>query len=954
MDDHDVVSVSSIPRFVVFVGLAAFVAACPNTRTTTKPGDAAGAHGDGSAPSARSPQEDALTLDQICAHVPNAQASSLPGKQPFTDLDPHCSATDPFCDSVDKTPDPKRTCFVANDNIARAANESRSAKGPLANTSAAWDGVAKPKFLDRIDAHLHLTPKEHEKLRANHFVVLDRLAYANYANAFHDIYQEQLPLFVGVDPILHAVFRGTELALERIEKKTLMPALATLLKKLRGSLVANPPSAEIRKDLDIYLSVAQALLTPSMEEGKRLSAFKDGDEETIKSLVDDASHPSSAGLKEVELFGRPRMIDFSQFEPRGHYSGSPVFAEGQLRMPDYFAAMMWLSRTELNLVSRDSKSSHPGPALDPTDTPREVADALALAEIVGRSGGATELRLFDEMYTAFAGKREDVSPLKLAEIARAKGIRSTDRDATAKLKDAIGNDFTRTAKTHFTLEGTKSLPAISTMFGPRIVPDVAPLTRLVHDEVPGRTSLGAADVAHVLGHDRAGKYIPDLGKNAALDPALARARAELRKNATSSTDIYGAWLRSILALSEKPSGVVPSFTSTPAWSDHRLSSALVGYGQIRHTFVLLAAQGYDSYGCEIPDAYVEPAPAVFDGLLAHVRQMRSKVGGANWQGLEKTLTTLAAIVHDEVSGRVLSEPQKRWLSMVAEFIPNGGYASTSEPPKWTGWYFDMFEDREIGASGSTKFIADYFTLTNEGQVAYLGAEGPRLGIYIVDTNGEPRAMVGPAAKGFEAHAPIAGRLEDEKVFDPSVTKMAPWRESYAVEEAPPPLGLEGMVVRCGDVVVEDDPAVKFGMGMQRPSAAPSSDAPPKPVEWRVAVRSTRAVAGPTSITLLDHHADPLTNKLTIDVDKDWKVGVFAMPPALARNHFGVEAVHVRVEDLSRSRTGTGPFDYATSPSVYRGQYDSPGEMPERPRGPSAFTIGGLPPPPVVDAGAAPP
>jgi hypothetical protein len=938
------------------VFLPLLVAACPSTRSNGGPAaDASHALSDAASPprgnggsgsaAATADAGPALSRDEICERAPAFRAPGTPGAKPFTDLDAHCKEGNYFCDTVDKSPDPRATCFVANDNIARAERESRAALGPAPSTTTAWDGKSHPKYLDRIDAHLHLTREELEVLKRNRFVVLDRLAYHDYANAFHDVFQEQLPLFVGVDPILHAVFRGTELSLERIEKKRLAPALKSLLQKLRGGLAASAGAmdAETRTDLDTYLGVAAALAAPKTSTGdqkaKKLSVLPSGDDAAIVELV-SAATGYDRQLTEVTLFGRPRMIDFSQMTPRGHYAGSPGGAiEDSLE--SYFLAMMWLSRTELNLVSRSSRSSHPGPDPDPSETPREVKDALALSELILRTGATTELRAFEEVYTAFAGKREDVSPAKLAELARAKGIRSSDAEATTRLKAAIGDGFKRTARTHFTVEGAPELPVILTMFGPRIVPDVAPLTRVVHDEIPERKWLAAADAAYVLGHDRARAFVSDFDRFPGLPEAFTRARAELRAGATGTKDIYGSWVRSILALADRPSGVAPSFTKTDAYADHRLNSALVGYGQLRHTFVLLSAQGYDSYGCEIPDAYVEPLPAVFDALLAHVRNMRAQAKG--WEGLERVVAMLATIARDEASGRALTEPQKRWLGMVSEHIANGGYVSTGEPPKWTGWYFDMFEDREHGATSSTGFIADYFTLTNVEKVAYLGAEGPRLGVYIVDTNGEPRAMVGPVAKGFEAHAPLQGRLDDAKVFEPSTAKKEAWRASFAVpERADPPLGLEGEIVRCGEEISQ---APSWEMARPRdPDAGPKK--PVGPSEWRVAIRSTRASAGPTSITLLDHHGDPITSKLVIDVGPEWKVGLFELPPEVVKAHYGVEAVHVRVDDLARSRTGTGSFDYTTSPSVFTGKdYAATDKMPARPRGPGFFTIGGAAAPP---------
>ncbi|MFO0657877.1 MAG: DUF3160 domain-containing protein [Polyangia bacterium] len=81
---------------------------------------------------------------------------------------------------------------------------------------------------------------------------------------------------------------------------------------------------------------------------------------------------SAKDLTGVSLFGRPRMIDFSQYAPRGHYAAEP-------QMTALFQTAMWLSRLEFNLVSRSSRSSAPGTSPDPRETPREVALALALA-----------------------------------------------------------------------------------------------------------------------------------------------------------------------------------------------------------------------------------------------------------------------------------------------------------------------------------------------------------------------------------------------------------------------------------------------------------------------------------------------------------------------------------------------------------------------------------------------
>jgi hypothetical protein len=841
-----------------------------------------------------------LTDDDICARPLDHVVRTLDGAKPFAPAEPTCSEHNPFCDEADTPPDPNDLCFVANQNIARAERESRHAVAAKVPTHP-WDGVKLPRYLDRIDAHLHLTATEHELLRNNGFVVLDRLPYVSYANAFHDVFQEQLPLYVGVDPILHAVFRGTEAALERVERKRLVPALSSLLRKLRSALSQSRGryDAATLADLDVFLGVAAALL--ASPDGGPHSLL--GNDAEVTALV---SHAAGGALLPVEMFGRERMVDFSQLEPRGHYANhDPTLPS----LYGYFQSVMWLSRLEFNLVSRSCRSSQPGTVPEPSETPREARAALALADLVLRSGAAPELEAFEQVYAAFAGRREDVSPAELLRLMRAHGISPKGEDSPDKLKQAIGDRYRRTARTHFMPHGSTELPAIATLLGPRIVPDTASLTRLVHDAVADRAALGAADVAYVLGHDRAKTYLDaDLQTYPALSSALDDARVQLLLQANQGQDVYASWLRAVASLGPEPKGVVPSFMKREAYADHRMNSAIVGYGQIRHAYVLLGAQGYDAYGCEIPDAFLEPLPEVFDAMLAHVRRMRTQAQG--WAGLERVLTMLASIARAEADGRALTEPQRRWLAMVAENVPAGGYCDSGAPPKWTGWYFDMFDDREHGASRSAAFIADYFTLTNAGQVAYLGAEGPRLAVYVVDVGGEPRAMVGPVAKGYEAYSPIESRRNDEQARSWK-HEPARWRPFASGPREEPRLGMEGRVVRC------DTDGV---------------------ASWRVALRSDTPV-GTVRLTLLDHHADPITPPLDARAGDAWRMYGFDLPPEVAESPYGVEAIHVHIPDLAPTGTGAGYWDYFTGPSVFRGGAADEEGLPVRPRGVGAFAIG---------------
>src|SRR5258708_4858804 len=110
---------------------------------------------------------------------------------------------------------------------------------------------------------------------------------------------------------------------------------------------------------------------------------------------------------------------------------------------------------------------------------------------------------------------------------------------------------------------------------------------------------------------------------------LTAARALVDKTPPGK-DLYGAWFAGIRALAKEPSpaqsaganlgATTPSFMRTDAFRDLRLDSTIAAFGQLRHNYLLMARTSYDGYGCEIPDGYVEPAPAAYDALIAYAER----------------------------------------------------------------------------------------------------------------------------------------------------------------------------------------------------------------------------------------------------------------------------------------------------------------------------------------------
>jgi hypothetical protein len=419
------------------------------------------------------------------------------------------------------------------------------------------------------------------------------------------------------------------------------------------------------------------------------------------------------------------------------------------------------------------------------------------------------------------------------------------------------------------------LPAIATMLGPRVVPDGQATRWLIDPTVRDRHMLGVADIAYALGQDRARAYLADaLKEHPDLAGGLDKARAVASQAQPPS--LYAMWYGAIRALAPTPLPVRPSFMATDAYADLRVDSAVAAYGQLRHNYVLMAAGSYDEGGCEIPDGWVEPAPGVIAALIAYADFGATKIGAidpddksadaAYFKQLGRILRVLRAIVDDELAGRPLTDDEKSFLSMVVEMEPG----STGGPPTFTGWWFDLFQDRQGDGLKTPQLIADYFTSTQESTIAYAGAGLPRLGVFVIDTGGAPRVAVGPVATAWELAGPLDTRYGDDNFEDgkiPVADEKSPWARSYTVA---------GPAAPAASLTAEGEPDYV------------PEDQPKKKLEDTVTVTAGGPL-GDVTVEIMDHNYRVLAS-MTKKVAKAGQV-VFKFPP---RKGSRWEKLHVRV------------------------------------------------------------
>lgn len=664
-------------------------------------------------------------------------------------------------------PKPLPPAELPDDAVVAAAEavmtEAKAPTKRAAGVWKAWDKKTPPKYLDKVTEHLGLTAPEKKLLEQNGFVVPLRHRMTSYGVALHEVHRQELPLYVSADAVMQSIFLSHEDLM--LQTETAMSSeLATVLEKMHDALAANAKAyhPDVARDADVYLSVARRLLGADHGDLGKLG----GDFEPIAEKAEE-----SKGIGQVVLFGRPRMIDWSFYQPRGMYERTGLYP--------YFRAMVWLTRLELNVSSRGAASS--APQLEPKETPREATLAMVLADLVERAQVGADVARMERFYRTMSGRREDIPIDEIAKMK--KGIALDDPEAAAKaLRAQVGERFPRTVNQHVRMYWAERLPAIATFFGVGIVPDAPAISALTSKGQP--RVVRAPEVAFALGHDRARRYA-----GADLAAVQLETSQKIIARAPRGPDLYGSWLGAIRALADKPRGTLPTFFATDAFADTRVASAITSYGQIRHAYVLHAVQVYEEGGCVIPDAYVDPALAVFDAILAYADRLEAEKAAfhepANVSAYVARVRTfvgsLRAIAEDELAGRAISPTQLAFLRMVAEYIPASSAYTKHTPGRFNGWYPHLFSNK-ASAFQDASLAADFYTAPYNGVVSFAGARQPRLGIFVVDVGGEPRVMVGPVTRALDRVVPIGKLRNDENEARPSEdeARVLPLEASYVV------------------------------------------------------------------------------------------------------------------------------------------------------------------------------
>ena len=228
-------------------------------------------------------------------------------------------------------------------------------------------------FSDSIESQLDLTQYEKELLNRHGFVVTERLRKGSFVEQFLQVWIKDLPVYISSDAILHAFHFYYDKMLMKTEEGFLIEHLKKLLDEIHDNIPkfadqygSIPEMNAMLRDVDVYLTVPLKLL------GESVNPFYSENNQTVNELL---GLINAEQLAEYPLFSsHDKLIDFSQFKPRGHYTESVLLQK-------YFRAMMWLGRIELYLIAPDNALSNQ----TPQDIQRQVIDAVLVSELIERT-----------------------------------------------------------------------------------------------------------------------------------------------------------------------------------------------------------------------------------------------------------------------------------------------------------------------------------------------------------------------------------------------------------------------------------------------------------------------------------------------------------------------------------------------------------------------------------------
>ncbi len=658
-----------------------------------------------------------------------------------------------------------------------------------------------------------LNAEEAAAFKKNGFVVSERMGGASHAEIYYRIYTRDLPVFISSDSLLHAWHRTYDAMLEEIEQTYLSASLGQILEAMAAQIPAAQKAygqgilADSLTDSDYYLAVARSLLA-----GKAIPTQLKQDDRVAKTLA----ACDNLQLQRFNLFGRERVVDFSQFKVRGHYENSDLLKK-------YFKAMMWCGRIDLRIAGGNDGHLT-------SSSPRELGAALVLNDLLHRADQFKQWQQFDRMIQTFVGRTDSMTFAQLdavlhkGKVASPADVKNWDTLTTLQkdiLAGKIGLQHIRSAYVESSPFGPDKaeLPRSFTFLGQKFVLDSWATAKVVADDVMWngrkvqRRVPSGLDVAFsVLGNDQVVpllvERIKDKKGRAFRDGlfyqhnlAAVRTVIDSQNKDVWDENLYMNWLGTLRELSRPTTDQkYPEVMRTAAWANKSLNTQLASWTQLRHDTILYVKQSYTAgASCYYPHGFVEPVPEFWARLERMAARSADLIEKTDYPGrlapvqkkqvlflknFAAKVGLLRAIASKELAQKELTAEETRLLQDVVQIQHGSGFT------RYNGWYPGLFYKGPTDCGKWDAIVADVHTdvpappLGDPGCVLTEGVGNVDLLLIAID-NGKDRVVyAGPTLSHYEFEMPGMTRKADSEWRDQINKGQLPprpaWTRSYLV------------------------------------------------------------------------------------------------------------------------------------------------------------------------------
>ncbi|MDZ7402225.1 MAG: DUF3160 domain-containing protein, partial [candidate division KSB1 bacterium] len=408
-------------------------------------------------------------------------------------------------------------------------------------------------------------------LRANHFTV-KKSQYKQLFDVYNACTWNGTPIFVTTDAVLHTYHVLFDRILAEIEVKKFVAELNALTENLllETENIYNqslkPETKEAARRNLAFLSVAHKLLNGTgVTVPPVVAALVDSE----LVLID-----KHEGYQISPIFGNFSALDYSQFQPRGHYTKNDT-------LKAYFKTMMWYGWTIFTME----------PNLFGDLSYRHTLQALLLVQMLYRLQFDSQplLEKWQFIYNPtvfFVGKTDDPTVLDyklIADQIYGANFSSLPVDSLAN-KNLLAAFMVEAQKLPEPkipnwIYGTFTTYKGFRFMGQRFIPDSYMFAHLVLPEVPDRLFPKGLDVMAILGSDRAFAILDSLYKQTAYQNYTQQINGFKTEFANLSPavwaqNLYWNWLYCLMPLLYEKGAGYPFFMQTLAWANKELLTAL--------------------------------------------------------------------------------------------------------------------------------------------------------------------------------------------------------------------------------------------------------------------------------------------------------------------------------------------------------------------------------------------